>query len=211
MFKSHKSHYPIYHGFIFLFRFTDKESVRWLDKLEKFDSPKSSTNTKYLNLMRDKRQITTLMKTVLQKCDAKCLIKADLLVDNLLNFLSSSSSCIRIKQWFGADIIEVLLKRVLNSTKYVKKFRIGEADVTNQWKVLLKTAFDLLKSDTVDGLSLQTTGEFLHKTIILSNVYSSTWEMVQRRFHIFEEVLGLDTLRQSSTDTKVCLSQETSF
>ena len=135
---------------------------------------------------------------------------AELLVDNLLNFLSNSPSCSRVRQWFGADIIEILLKRVLSSTKYVKKLRIGDADVTNQWKVLLKTAFDLFKSTTPEGLSLQAHGEFLHKIILLSNVYSCTWEMVQRRFHVFEEILELESLRISSTDTKVCLLQEIS-
>ena len=86
----------------------------------------------------------------------------------------------------------------------MKCLRIGDAEVTNQWKMLLKTAFDLFKSSTVpEGLSLQTNCEFLHKVMILSNIHSSTWDMVQRRFHIFQEILHLDTLRHSSTDTKL--------
>ena len=87
--------------FVLNFRFTDSEATKWLKKLEKFDGPKVSSNLKYLNLMRDQREVTSLMKTILQKCDSS-LIKADVLVDNLLSFLSSSPTVVRIKQWFGA-------------------------------------------------------------------------------------------------------------
>lgn len=178
------------------YRYTDKEATKWIKDLEKVTANKAHTHH------GKKAFVTNLMKVVLQKCN-KSLIKPDVLVDNLLSFLASTSTCIRIRQHFGADVVDVILKRVLSSSRYNKGFRIGEASVSNQWKTMLTTAFDLFKSSTIEGLTLQTSCEFLLKVIEQSNIYSSCWQMVLRRFNIFLEILDLDKLQKSSTDTKI--------
>ena len=128
---------------------TDLEMSKHFKDAEKI-TPSSSSIT-ITRVKNEKAKVTVFMNLVLQKCD-QCLIKPEVLVDNLLTLLSSAPTSFRMRQSFGALVIDMLLKRVLSSEVYVKGFRIGEADVTNQWKTMLSIAFEMLKSSSIEGM-----------------------------------------------------------
>ena len=95
---------------------------------------------------------------------------------------------------------------------FLAGLRIGDAPGTNQWKSLLKIAFDLIATDNVvERLSLHTTYEFLSKVLHLSNIHSSTWRMVQTRFKLFHQILNDRKLQQASCDTKYVVMKMVNF
>ena len=104
-------------------------------------------------------------------------------------------------------MIDIFLKRIFNCPSYLKGFRVGTSQVSNQWKNLVEKAFELFDADKkIEDLGFNSSCRFLHQVIILSNIYSSTWQMVQRRLPVFENLLQNEPqIRESTADSKFVL------
>ena len=100
------------------YRYTTKEAEKWLLDLEKHNNKTNSSQATSLHKSKI-YNVTKLLKFVLQRCD-KCLIKPEVLLDDLMSFLLSTPSSLRIRRAFGSDIIEILNRKIFASQTYVK-------------------------------------------------------------------------------------------
>ena len=80
--------------------------------------------------------------------------------------------------------------------------KVGNSNSENQWKILVNIAFEVFDDQHIEELSFHDSCRFLFRIIQLSNVYSSTWQMIERRLPFFEKLLENEKLSQGSTDIK---------
>ncbi len=148
-------------------RYTKIEAEKWIKDKEKLNNKpaQQQSSTSVANLANKAKQITNLINVVLKKCSkslsiyissfqiticlffsAKQMIKTDYLLDSLFDFLSTLPGSIRLRQFFGSAIVRLIMRRVLPYEKYLREFRAREDQLTNQWRQLLKVAFELFET-----------------------------------------------------------------
>ena len=186
-------------------RYTQKEADKWLNDLEKANN-KAKSASSISTIQNNKTYLCSMMTLVLKKCQ-KSLIKTELMIDQLISFLGNSPANRRVRETLGSGVIDIFLKRIFNCPSYLKGFRVGTSQASNQWKNLVQKAFELFDADKkIEDLGFNSSCRFLYQVIILSNIYSSTWEMVQRRLPLFENLLQNEPLiREISADSKFVL------
>ena len=186
-------------------RYTQKEADKWLNDLEKANN-KAKSASSISTIQNNKTYLCSMMTLVLKKCQ-KSLIKTELMIDQLISFLGNSPANRRVRETLGSGVIDIFLKRIFNCPSYLKGFRVGTSQASNQWKNLVQKAFELFDADKkIEDLGFNSSCRFLYQVIILSNIYSSTWEMVQRRLPLFENLLQNEPLiREITADSKFVL------
>ena len=72
------------------------------------------------------------------------MIRSDVLVDQLISFLSVGNQSNRfLRQHVGAFAVTVLHDRVLADPFYRSQIRISQDNTGNQWKALARVAFEI--------------------------------------------------------------------
>ena len=183
-----------------------KEMDKWLKDVEKHNS-KVGAKELSISLKAKKFEAMAVPKLVLSKCvaNSKCLqvIKVDIILDDLLQFLSSSIAYSRAKRSFGAEVIDVIVS-IISSQTLARKLRIGPSNCTNQWKSLMDQVMDILMGRvTIDDLTLFKSLEFAYRVILHGSQYSSFWPKLRQNFQVFFTLFEQTNFKQEPTETRI--------
>ena len=173
---------------------------KWIKDVEKHNS-KAGVKGLSQHLLSKRLEVLSMLRTVLSKCDHKA-VKADVILDDLLQFLSPSVAYLRTKKTFGEDILEILRCEILSSKIFRQKIRVEGTNSSNQWKTLLTYGFEQLKSGNLSTSTL----DFNYKVIRYGCQFSNLWANVRNNFGLIENMFqNFEDLlvRNSTTETKV--------
>ena len=133
-------------------------------------------------------------------------MKGDIILDDLLQFLSPSMPYLRTKKAFGADVIDIIASRILSSKTFTRALRIGSSNCNNQWKSLLDLAFEMLKGKmSIDDLTLVKSLEFAYQVIFQGSKYSSFWSKIRQNFKVFFILFEKNNFKKGPADTKIAV------
>ena len=72
------------------------------------------------------------------------MVRCDLILSDMLSILKLGGDGF-LREEFGADAVHILQNRVLSCPKYVSEIQVGSSSSENQWKQLVKMAFQLFE------------------------------------------------------------------
>lgn len=182
------------------------EMDKWLKDVEKKNSTVGAKELS-IHLKCKKNGILDMPRLILSKCvDNPLVMKGDIILDDLLQFLSPSMPYLRTKKAFGADVIDIIASRILSSKTFTRALRIGSSNCNNQWKSLLDLAFEMLKGKmSIDDLTLVKSLEFAYQVIFQGSKYSSFWSKIRQNFKVFFILFEKNNFKKGPADTKIAV------
>ena len=182
------------------------EMDKWLKDVEKKNSTVGAKELS-IHLKSKKSGMMDMPRLILSKCvDNPLVMKVDVILDDLLQFLSPSMPYLRTKKAFGADVIDIIASRILSSKTFTRALRIGSSNCTNQWKSLLDLAFEMLRGKmSIDDLSLLKSLEFAYRVILHGSKYSSFWSKIRQNFNFFFILFEKNNFKKEPADTRIAV------
>ena len=172
---------------------------KWIKDVEKYNSKVGNVKAGLSQHLVSKRlEVFSMLRTFLSKSNHQA-VKTDVILDDLLQFLSSSVSYLRTKKTFGPDILDIMRCQILSSKELINMIRVDLE--FNQWKTLLDIGFDLLKSGNISTSSL----DFNYKVIYFGSQFSNVWCNIRSHFNLFEQLFQNEDLvrKSATTETKI--------